>query len=475
MASILDAASDAAGAAERDAEAGRPTAENHIVLLPTGAGKSLCFQIPALLLDGPTLVVYPLLALMSDQKRRLDEANLPSAVFRGGQSPEEREDAFRQIKNGARLILANPEALSAGNLAGRLAECGIAHIAIDEAHCVSEWGDTFRPAYVELGRIVRAIGAPVVTAFTATASPEVLGRISDILFGGSARIIRSDSDRPNIRFYVKKAAAKQQAALLLARTERRPMLLFCGTRSAAEDMAHALTFCFGDGAARFYHAGLEREEKKDVESWFFSRNDAILCATCAYGMGVDKRNIRTVVHLAPPDTAEAYIQEAGRGGRDGETADAILLWNYADHARFKRFPPGSRKSVMRLFAESQTCRRQVLLDALGAEQAACSGCDICDQAAAHRNAANGRQAARADPAIPGAAVQDGAAAAFALIRRRPRHYTAETLEDTLLSVLNRGSQEKIGIAVWDHAACTEIIGELLSSRRILRCAFPWRG
>ncbi|MBR6340987.1 MAG: DEAD/DEAH box helicase, partial [Treponema sp.] len=153
-----------------------------IVLLPTGAGKSLCFQVPALLLDGPTLVIYPLLALMTDQQRRMEEGSLRSVTFRGGQSQEERAENFRKLKEGAKIILANPEVLQSKSLVSQLKEVGICHLAIDEAHCVSEWGDSFRPSYLGLGEVIKEIDPPVITAFTATASPPVLARVAEILF-----------------------------------------------------------------------------------------------------------------------------------------------------------------------------------------------------------------------------------------------------------------------------------------------------
>lgn len=348
-----------------------------IVLLPTGAGKSLCFLTPALLLDGPTLVLYPLLALMNDQKRRMDEGGIQSVVFRGGQSEKEREKNFKKLKEGARIILANPEVLQNASLVECLKTCGIKHIAIDEAHCVSEWGDSFRPAYLTLGSLIQQLEVPAVTAFTATASPEVLSRISEVLFGGQAHIVRSDSDRPNIHYTVVNAYSKKRTAFSLALSQPKPLIIFCGTRKKSEDMARELSFYLGSDRVRFYHAGLEREEKAAVEQWFYPRTDAVLCCTCAFGMGVDKKDIHTVIHLEPSPTAEAYIQEAGRGGRDGSVAEAILLWSKKDSLYYEQFKKGSRARVLKEFAESSTCRRQILLDALGGEQAVCDGCDVC--------------------------------------------------------------------------------------------------
>lgn len=493
-----------------------------IVLLPTGAGKSLCFQIPAILMEGPTLVIYPLLALMSDQYRRMSEGGIKAAIFRGGQTAEERNENFRLLDDGAKIIIANPEILSDEKLTGRLKEYGISHIAIDEAHCVSEWGDTFRPAYLELGKILRTLDVPVVTAFTATASPEVLARISDVLFNGEAHIVRSESDRPNIHYYVKKVASKKAAALVLAKTEARPMIIFCGTRSRTEDMAQELNTAFGAETAKFYHAGMERGEKTKIEKWFFSRKDAVLCATCAYGMGVDKKDIHTVVHLDPPQTAEAYIQEAGRGGRDGSVANAILLWNFEDSLRFAEFPSGSRKAALREFAGTRSCRRQVLLDALGAEQAVCSGCDICRGKALLKNDSyrdeknserktSGKKSLRCSGAsgissrfyenfpvrikiaqkisdfhkvssrhfvekdMPSGNVADDEEIAFRLIELSEKYFTRESFEKFYTKFMNRITIPFTGVNIWNHENFCAVMESLLSSKKIEICGWPWKG
>lgn len=493
-----------------------------IVLLPTGAGKSLCFQIPAILMEGPTLVIYPLLALMGDQYRRMSEGGIKAAIFRGGQTAEERDENFRLLDGGAKIIIANPEILSDEKLTGRLKEYGISHIAIDEAHCVSEWGDTFRPAYLELGKILRTLDVPVVTAFTATASPEVLARISDVLFNGEAHIVRSESDRPNIHYYVKKVASKKAAALVLAKTEARPMIIFCGTRSRTEDMAQELNTAFGAETAKFYHAGMERGEKTKIEEWFFSRKDAVLCATCAYGMGVDKKDIHTVVHLDPPQTAEAYIQEAGRGGRDGSVANAILLWNFEDSLRFAEFPSGSRKAALREFAGTKSCRRQVLLDALGAEQAVCSGCDICRGKAllktdSYRDKKNsesktsGKKSLRfsgesgissrfhekfpvrikiaqkisdfhkvssrhfVEKDMPSGNVADDEEIAFRLIELSEKYFTRESFEKFYTKFMNRITIPFTGVNIWNHENFCAVMESLLSSKKIEICGWPWKG
>ena len=429
-----------------------------IVLLPTGAGKSLCFQIPAILLDGPSLIIYPLLALMSDQQRRMEEGSLRSVIFRGGQTELERIENFRKIKEGAKIILANPEVLQNQTLLNQLKDIGINHIAIDEAHCVSEWGDSFRPAYLGLGNVIKTINPPLITAFTATASPVVLERVSEILFEGQSHIVRSDSDRKNLRYYVRNAAAKQKEALLLAQTEQRPMIIFCRTRNKAEDMARELNLCFGRETARFYHAGLEKSEKDETEKWFYDSKDGVLCATCAYGMGVDKKDIKTVIHLEAPPTAEAYIQEAGRGGRDGSVAKAILLWSLSDSIDYSVYAKGSRESLMREFAETKECRRQVLLDALGAEQAVCSGCDLCDS-----------RKQKFDAQLSDWQL------AFKIIKKGRNYYSQQDIETELFKTFNLRFRKILKKNIWTHKDIVSVVNQLQDSGQVENAGFLWKG
>ncbi|MCM1322493.1 MAG: RecQ family ATP-dependent DNA helicase [Bacteroides sp.] len=408
IANILDAASEANAAEKTLSSCEEDSAERgrQIVLLPTGAGKSLCFLVPAVMLPRATLIVYPLLALMSDQERRIRASGLECVVFQGGQPPNVREENFSRLKTGVKIILANPEVLRDKQLTARIASLGISQIAIDEAHCVSEWGDTFRPAYLELGRIICRLNARSVTAFTATASDSVLQRISQILFGGKAHVIRGDTDRQNIFYQVKRADAKQQAVIEILRTARRPAVVFCGTRKRAEDTARLLRNYFADTAAaagknsadereciRFYHAGLSKEEKTAAEKWFFPKQDAVLVSTCAFGMGVDKPDIRTVIHLDAPATPEFFAQESGRAARDGGSGLSILIWSSADSRAFAAHESGSRKRAMLDFAEKGSCRREILVHALGGTLEYCAGCDVCG-GSAQWDAADKKQTVR---------------------------------------------------------------------------------
>jgi ATP-dependent DNA helicase RecQ len=355
-----------------------------IVILPTGAGKSLCFQLPALLLPRPTLVLMPLLSLLSDQMRKLSSGGVPVACLRGGLPVEEKRRLWDGLQSGAiRLVLATPEACLAEPNLSALRACHIGHLVVDEAHCVSEWGDTFRPAYKEVGRLARELGIVMISAFTATASREVIARIKDTLFGeGEVRVVAGGADRPGITYAVQPILSRGHALANLAMTAEKPLLVFCHTRNDTERAAREMRATRPELPVRFYHAGLSREERSAVEEWFLSSHDGALTATCAYGLGVDKPDIRTVAHIDVPQSVEAYLQESGRAGRDGNRARAVLLVS-RDQAGFadRIDDPVSRQRYLRMMeyaAGPQRCRRNALLSLIGEEHVACAGCDVCD-------------------------------------------------------------------------------------------------
>jgi ATP-dependent DNA helicase RecQ len=430
-----------------------------IVLLPTGSGKSMCFLVPSLLLDGATLVFYPLLALMADQKRRMEEAGISCAIFRGGQSQQERERNFSLLENGAKVILANPEVLQSEKLLARLSSFKITHVAIDEAHCVFEWGSSFRPAYLTLPKIIAALGAKIVTAFTATASPPVLEQVGKIIFDSHFHLVQGESDRPNIHYEVKYAFAREKAALECAATYRRPMIIFCGTRDRAEKMARAVSEQFGRDKSRFYHAGMTKEEKLRAEEWFFCSEDGILSATCAYGMGMDKGNIYTVVHLDAPNHLENFCQEAGRAGRKGDDVKSVLIWSYSDTLRYKKALPKSRERLMGEYALAKTCRRQLMLDYLGGEKTVCSGCDVCD-------------ASRAGEKIDYRA-GDGEIF-FSFIQKNRRCFTRERAIKLITDKFNEKKRAVFGTNVWETDDTEEILEQLFLEKRIKICKGFWK-
>jgi len=368
------------------------TGENirQMVLFPTGFGKSLCFQLPALLCPGPTVVVYPLLALMNDQERSLGKRGIASAVFRGQMDEDERRARFEAVRSGAaKIVITNPECLATTRLREFLAGEGVFHMAIDEAHCVSEWGETFRPAYLKLGECIDAIHPNVVSAFTATASPAVAEAISRHIFGTEAfSLVTADMDKPNIRYSVEPTLSPAHTLVRLVRNKAKPLIVFGQSRDGVRRICEIIREST-DLDAKFYHAGLSREEKNAVEAWFMKSADGVLAATCAYGLGVDKKDIRTVIHYSEPPSVEAYIQEAGRGGRDGGRAEAILIHCERRGLRSEtKRPPESdpandaraaRREVFLGYGTSGGCRRRWLLSLIGSELSSpCSGCDVCD-------------------------------------------------------------------------------------------------
>jgi len=399
---------------DEDQPADRGCLGRQIVILPTGAGKSLCFQLPAMIIEGLTLVIYPILSLMADQKRRLDEKGFSPVVLRGGQSKEERDQIWKKLESGgSKFIIANPEVLLTEQVMKRFEKIKIAHIVIDEAHCVSEWGESFRPSYLEINKIIKNISAannnanavgtvPLITAFTATASAPVLEKIKKYVFGEiEAHQIVGNPDRPNIAYSAKGCIVRDLAARDLLVQNARPAIVFCSSRLGTENLARYLRISLGEmgmdwhNEIRFYHAGLSREEKASVEKWFMNNSRAVLCATCAYGMGVDKADVRTVIHRDCAPSVEAYLQESGRAGRDGSQSKAILLWGPPDDLislrRAKTDADRARLSALLDYAHDITqCRRHALLKMLNYDNNGADGafespetqcCDVCEHEA----------------------------------------------------------------------------------------------
>jgi len=375
----------------------RGASGRQIVILPTGAGKSLCFQLPAMLIDGVTLVIYPLLSLMADQARRLRERGFSPVIIRGGQTKEERGKIRSRLDGGqVSFIIANPEVLNTAQVKTLLKDVRVTHVVIDEAHCVSEWGESFRPGYLQIGGIIETLGnPPLVTAFTATAGAPVLEKIRKYIFSGAETLqIRGNPDRPNISYSAEGCVNRNLAVRDLLTQSARPAIVFCSSRPGAEKLARYLRNELGEmGFAwhreiRFYHAGLSKEEKAALEKWFIGSREGVLVSTCAFGMGVDKADIRTVIHRDCAPSVEAYLQESGRAGRDGEQSKAVLLFGPDDEALAGKKTEAERgrfTAMLNYARDTGRCRRHSLLamldyDADG-EVPEKQCCDVCEDKA----------------------------------------------------------------------------------------------
>lgn len=332
-----------------------------LAIMPTGSGKSAIYQIAALLRGGPAVVVSPLIALQRDQVGALEE-NLPgqAALINSTLRPAEREEVLAALEAGELdfLFLA-PEQLTAAGTLARLRAAEPALLVVDEAHCVSEWGHDFRPDYLRLGTVVEALGHPTVLALTATAAPPIRTEIVERLGMRDARVLVSGFDRPNIRLEVRPfadAGTKRAALLAQVLEAEKPGIVYAATRKAADELARDLQERGVTAAA--YHAGMTAPLRGEVQSAFMADDLEVIVATTAFGMGIDKPNVRFVHHLDISGSVDAYYQEIGRAGRDGEEAGATLFYTPGD-LKLRRFFAGGAlidadqiEGVMRVLEQS---------------------------------------------------------------------------------------------------------------------------
>jgi ATP-dependent DNA helicase RecQ len=313
-----------------------------LVVMPTGSGKSLCYQLPALARDDLTIVVSPLVALMQDQVEALHARGLGDqvALVNAQQDGAANASALDRALDGSlRLLYVAPERFSSPGFVRRMAEARVGLFVVDEAHCVSQWGHDFRPDYFRLADAARYLQADAIVASTATATPRVAADIVGRLSLRDPVRVATGFDRPNIAFAVARPAPHEKLPMLvesLRQDDALPAIVYAGTRAGAEEIAEHLGRELGEPAAA-YHAGLERSARADVQRSFLADDIKVIVATNAFGMGVDKPNVRTVVHASVPSSLEAYYQEAGRAGRDGAAARAILLAENRDKALHVHF------------------------------------------------------------------------------------------------------------------------------------------
>ncbi|NMH66372.1 DNA helicase RecQ [Shewanella salipaludis] len=362
--------------------------EDCLVIMPTGGGKSMCYQLPALLMEGLTLVVSPLISLMKDQVDSLLQTGVAAAYLNSSQPREQSLEVLRQLRFGElKLLYVSPERLLRPDFIERLQSLPLAMFAIDEAHCISQWGHDFRPEYAALGQLKQYFPHVPLMALTATADQATRASICERL-GITPYSLLASFDRPNIRYTVaEKLNAANQLRQFITAQKGNSGIIYCSSRRRVDEVAERLRQQgFNAGA---YHAGMTQEERATVQDGFLKDRLDIVVATVAFGMGINKSNVRYVVHYDIPKSVEAYYQETGRAGRDGLDAEAFMLFDPADIGRVRHLieqsEPGPQQQVefhklnsMAAFAEAQTCRRQVLLhyfDESALEP--CGNCDIC--------------------------------------------------------------------------------------------------
>ena len=364
---------------------------NALAVLPTGGGKSVCYQIPALLRPGVGLVVSPLIALMSDQVEALRQLGVAAARMDSGLSPDERDATWRKLAAGKLdLIYLSPEGLMQGWALERLSAAPLALIAVDEAHCVSQWGHDFRPEYRALGRLADIFPGVPRLAVTATADARTRADIrAELRLEGAAEFVASFA-RPELALAAERKRSKphDRVADLIKARAGRSGIVYSGSRDGSEKLAERLA---AEGvAAKAYHAGLDKAVRHDRLAWFLAEEEAVMVATIAFGMGIDKPDVRFVIHADPPGAIEAYWQEIGRAGRDGEPAEGITLYGAGDlgwaleRIRRREMPEAvaqvQMRKVRQLYAmlEGPTCRAAAVRRYFGETDAApCGQCDRC--------------------------------------------------------------------------------------------------
>lgn len=323
------------------------TKKSTVVIMPTGGGKSLCFQLPALVLEGVTIVVSPLIALMKDQVDSLEKIGIPATFINSSLSQQEVYNRLAEVQAGVfKLLYIAPERFYNKEFLSLLETVEVSLFAIDEAHCISEWGHDFRPSYLKLKDTVKLLGKPTIVALTATATPEVREDIINQLDLGKPEVVVTGFSRPNLQFGVQQAKEYEKPGIVkeaVLSMEEGSGIIYAGTRARVDEVTQFLLQ--NDIEAVAYHAGMEAQDRKWVQDQFIQNKTKLIVATNAFGLGIDKPDIRYVIHYDMPGTVEAYYQEAGRAGRDQKQSLCLLLYNSRDRALHEFFIKGDNPPI----------------------------------------------------------------------------------------------------------------------------------